>query len=66
MLRQLEQEGIWKLKSVVYRNHAPLYVGESLKLCARKLEDAGSRWDVWVERPDGGLAVKGTVEADVL
>ena len=48
---------------VTYRNHAPLYVDEPMKICVRRLEkDEGKKWDVWVEGPEGGLAVKGTVE----
>jgi hydroxyacyl-ACP dehydratase HTD2-like protein with hotdog domain len=42
-----------------YRNLAPLYVGEEMKVCVR-VPEAGGDWDVWIEGPDGGFAVKGT------
>ncbi|KAK0386208.1 hypothetical protein NLU13_6045 [Sarocladium strictum] len=48
------------VKSIVYRNHAPLYVDEEMRVCVRKLAAEG-RWDVWVENAQGGLSVKGTV-----
>ena len=52
------------IKSIVYRNHAPLYVDEEIRNCVRKL-DAEGKWDVWAEGPRGGLSVKGTVMVDV-
>ncbi|KAI9167512.1 Mesaconyl-C(4)-CoA hydratase [Paramyrothecium foliicola] len=52
------------VSSISYRNHAPLYVDEELSVCVRKAASRGSggadRWDVWIEGPDGGLAVKGS------
>ena len=45
---------------ITYRNYAPLYVNERMTICVRQSEDAGGAWDVWVEGPEGGLAVKGT------
>ena len=41
-----------------YRNLAPLYAGEELRLCGREADADGL--EVWVEGPDGGLAVRGT------
>ena len=51
-------------KEISYRNLAPLYAGEILKVCVRKhpvQNDAsgGEKWDVWIEGREGGLAVKG-------
>ncbi|KAF1809254.1 hypothetical protein P152DRAFT_484783 [Eremomyces bilateralis CBS 781.70] len=47
------------IKSIEYRNLAPLYAGEEMRVCGR---DAGNgRWDVWVEGPEGGMSLKGTV-----
>lgn len=46
------------VERITYRNHAPLYVNEELTVCVREQE--GKSWDVWVEGPDGGLAVKGS------
>lgn len=61
-----------ELTELSYRNLAPLYVGEEMKVCVRireegELAEGGQRhnWDVWVEGPDGGFAVKGTAEIQV-
>lgn len=43
-----------------YRNCAPLYVNEPLRVCVREARREGAPWDVWVEGPDGGIAVKGS------
>ncbi|KAL8832393.1 MAG: hypothetical protein Q9170_004894 [Blastenia crenularia] len=45
---------------VNYRCLAPLYAEEELKVCLRQ-KDRYS-WDTWIEGPDGGLAVQGTVK----
>ncbi|KAJ4324153.1 hypothetical protein N0V84_003986 [Fusarium piperis] len=45
-----------------YRNYAPLYVDEQMTIHLRNVsrEDAAEqRWDVWIEGPEGGMAVKG-------
>ncbi|KAH7243450.1 uncharacterized protein BKA55DRAFT_692615 [Fusarium redolens] len=50
-----------------YRNYAPLYVNERMSINIRKVskdDGAEGRWDVWIEGPEGGMAVKGT--ADVI
>lgn len=57
-----------RIRSIDYRNLAPLYVNEPLSICLRQ-QQAGtsaeqSRWDVWVENSQGGLSVKGTVIVD--
>ena len=66
----------WEIASIDYKNLRPLFVGEEMKVCIRLLPnrekkrgddevglDRGhrERVDVWIEAPDGGLAVKGTV-----
>lgn len=51
------------LAELNYRNLAPLYVDEEMKVSVRMREGAGpdaQTWDTWVEGPDGGFAVKGT------
>lgn len=50
------------VKSIRYSNLAPLYVDEEMKVCLRRTRPDGDElgWDVWVEGPEGGLAVKGT------
>lgn len=54
-----------KVVSVMYRNFKPLYVDEEMKICVAKMGAAGSdgitSWDVWIEGPDGGYAVRGRV-----
>ncbi|KAL2270399.1 hypothetical protein VTJ83DRAFT_2583 [Remersonia thermophila] len=63
------------VRSLDYRNVVPLYVNEPLTVCVRRphkksaaasaaQEDGSSggrevAWDVWIEGPEGGLAVKG-------
>lgn len=52
---------------VEYRNLAPLYAEEEMTICVKGREkETGegriSTWDVWIEGPDGGYAVKGTVK----
>lgn len=47
---------------VEYRNLAPLYVEEELTICGKPKSGSGA-WDVWIEGPDGGLAVRGTARA---
>ncbi|KAI2630665.1 HotDog domain-containing protein [Hypoxylon sp. NC1633] len=56
-----------KIQKIDYRNLAPLYVKEPLRVCARFVGDedipAGRkarRWETWVEDQHGGLSVRGT------
>lgn len=51
-------EKIKKLVSIDYRNLAPLYAHEPLKLCGREIEP--NKYELWAETPEGGVAVKGT------
>lgn len=44
-----------------YKNLAPLFVEEELTICGKPKDQSGS-WDVWIEGPDGGLAVRGTAK----
>ncbi|KAH7326365.1 HotDog domain-containing protein [Stachybotrys elegans] len=47
-----------------YRNLAPLYVDEAMRICLRGPRESpgsnGQTWDVWIEGEKGGLAVKGS------
>ncbi|KAF5681115.1 mesaconyl-C4 hydratase [Fusarium heterosporum] len=48
-----------------YRNYSPLYVDECMSINVRKASKENGiqgRWDVWIEGPEGGMAVKGTAE----
>ncbi|KAF2637711.1 hypothetical protein P280DRAFT_406666, partial [Massarina eburnea CBS 473.64] len=52
------------IAAIEYKNLAPLYCDEPMKLCAREREshiEGGYIYDVWIEGPTGGVAVKGTV-----
>ncbi|KAF2026639.1 hypothetical protein EK21DRAFT_115587 [Setomelanomma holmii] len=52
------------LESIEYRNLAPLYCDEELRICGVKKEKSSTGsllFDVWIEGPTGGVAVKGTV-----
>ncbi|KAL1793590.1 hypothetical protein ACET3X_008572 [Alternaria dauci] len=58
-----QTEGKQALESIEYRNLAPLYCDEEMRICCsekKKLEN-GSIYDVWIEGPTGGVAVKGTL-----
>ncbi|KIW09054.1 uncharacterized protein PV09_00003 [Verruconis gallopava] len=46
------------IASIDYRNLAPLYCSEPVKLCGR--ESGPDKFEVWVETPEGGIAVKGS------
>ncbi|KAL8661883.1 MAG: hypothetical protein Q9202_005165 [Teloschistes flavicans] len=48
----------YTLKHVEYRNLAPLYAEEEMKLCLRR--KTPNDYEIWVLGPDGGLAVRGT------
>ncbi|GAB0135401.1 hypothetical protein EsDP_00003741 [Epichloe bromicola] len=46
-----------RVARITYRNYAPLYVNDEMTVCVR--EAGAGPWDVWVEGPGGGLAVRG-------
>jgi hydroxyacyl-ACP dehydratase HTD2-like protein with hotdog domain len=54
-LKELEMVGRFD-----YRNLAPLYANEEMKVCIRKSHIKADKYDVWIEGRDGGYAVKGT------
>ncbi|KAF2474407.1 uncharacterized protein BDR25DRAFT_216539, partial [Lindgomyces ingoldianus] len=62
-----QKAGAQIVKSIEYKNLAPLYCGEQLRVCGKEKEGAehgkGGEcvYDVWIEGPTGGTAVKGTV-----
>jgi hypothetical protein len=60
---QAKTGGRYVLESITYRNIAPLYCDEQMVICG-KIKDSsanGGVYDVWIEGPSGGVAVKGTV-----
>jgi len=56
----LQDGGSETVSSIEYRNLAPLYCEEEMRVCVkkRKSADRTSMWDVWIEGPTGGMAVK--------
>lgn len=48
-----------KIESTEYRNLAPLYAEEEMKICGKK--KMGGEYEMWIEGKEGGLAVRGTV-----
>lgn len=51
------------IRSIQYRNLAPLYAEEDMKICLKRKgqDDSKPNWDVWIEGRDGRYAVKGAV-----
>ncbi|KAG0648573.1 hydroxyacyl-thioester deHydratase type [Hyphodiscus hymeniophilus] len=43
-----------------YKNLAPLYADEELRVCIRKDTEKEDKFDVWIEGKEGGYAVKGS------
>lgn len=64
--KHLSQSG-HMIKNIEYRNLAPLYVDEELAVCGKQKtgKDPGA-WDVWIEGPEGGLAVRGMVKTEIM
>ncbi|ROT38495.1 hypothetical protein SODALDRAFT_333091 [Sodiomyces alkalinus F11] len=66
---QVPTEGV---RWLGYRNLAPLYCDEEMRVCLREKEKEASgehgerKWDVWVEGENGGLAVKGTATTGLM
>lgn len=44
------------IKKVEYKNIAPLYAEEEMRLCARNIKYG--EWELWIEDRDGGVAVR--------
>lgn len=44
------------IKKVEYKNIAPLYAEEEMRLCARNIKQG--EWELWIEDRDGGVAVR--------
>lgn len=55
----LEREGHDVVKSVEYRNLAPLYCHEPVTFCGARTGEG--KWEIWTLTPQGGVAVKGSV-----
>ena len=55
------------IRSIQYRNLAPLYAEEDMRICLKRKaqDDKYGNWDVWIEGRDGGYAVKGAVKTKI-
>jgi len=51
-----------RIHSLEYRSVAPLYPNEPLKLCGREVEQG--KYELWAQRPEGGIAVKATARTE--
>ena len=51
-----------EIQRIEYRNLAPLYAEEPMKVCGKK--KGPGEYEVWVEGSGGGLAVKGLVKTE--
>ena len=58
---RVSEEGL-VIRDIQYRNMAPLYVDEEMKICGKRQPSNNGLWDVWIEGKNGGLAVRGTVQ----
>lgn len=64
MLKLLESQlhrlgsGAW-ITNFEYKNIAPLYADEEMKVCGRFIPGGLPKAEVWIEGRDGGYAVRG-------
>lgn len=65
---KIMRRGNEQIESIEYRNLAPLYAEEMMKVCLKRKNRAMSTgsFDVWIEGKDGGYAVKGLVQTSIL
>ncbi|RMZ69734.1 mesaconyl-C4 hydratase [Pyrenophora seminiperda CCB06] len=56
-------DGVQAVVSIEYRNIAPLYCDERMRICGSRKKTVlnGAVYDVWIEGPTGGVAVRGTI-----
>ena len=47
------------VERVEYRNLAPLYAGENMRVCGHRTGEG--KWEVWAETPEGGVAVRSVI-----
>ncbi|KUJ19871.1 uncharacterized protein LY89DRAFT_464132 [Mollisia scopiformis] len=59
---QLDQEKKEMVLRFDYKNLAPLYADELMRICTRRHPDNPQKFDVWIEGKEGGYAVKATAE----
>jgi len=49
-----------------YRNLAPLFVSEEMRICVRKDKSGQNKWDVWITGKEGGYAAKGSAQIGMI
>ncbi|KAK5741184.1 hypothetical protein LTR17_004124 [Elasticomyces elasticus] len=57
--QELRKQGNEVVKTVEYRNLAPLYCHEEVTFCGTKVGEG--KYEIWTQTPEGGIAVKGSV-----
>lgn len=65
VLRSQLKEGEM-VRSFDYRNLAPLYASEEMRVAVRKDRTKAKKYDVWIEGSGGGYAVKGSAIVEQL
>ena len=60
--QRLRESGNEVVKSIEYRNLAPLYCHEPVTFCGTKTGE--HKWEIWTQTPEGGIAVKGSVQTE--
>ncbi|KAI9704682.1 MAG: hypothetical protein M1820_005430 [Bogoriella megaspora] len=61
----LKERGAGGIKEIEYRNLAPLYAEEEMKICGRQMETSGKvedKYEIWIEGLDGGMCVRGVAK----
>lgn len=53
-----EKEEQEQIRSIEYRNLAPLYAEEEMRMCGKRGAGEGE-WELWIEGGDGRVAVRG-------
>ncbi|KAH8725187.1 hypothetical protein GQ44DRAFT_616351, partial [Phaeosphaeriaceae sp. PMI808] len=64
---EAETNGERVVEDIEYRNLAPLYCDEEMRLCGKNKSSSHANhvYDVWIEGPTGGMAFKGTVRTAI-
>jgi hydroxyacyl-ACP dehydratase HTD2-like protein with hotdog domain len=54
------------ITSFSYRNLAPLYAQEEMRVCLRRDREDSRRYEVWIEGKAGGYAVKASATVGLM
>lgn len=61
----LKAHALGQIKEIEYRNLAPLYATEEMRVCGREMEEngkEGKKFELWVEGIEGGMSVRGVAK----